>query len=86
MVELAYGVVLAKASKHADAERFYKRAASHLIDPAEAHYNLGLLYLEMKEPLLALDQARLAYEKGYPLTGLKQKLQELGLFLEPQDP
>lgn len=41
---------------------------------ANIHYNLGLLYADAKEYGKAREQAHLAYQKGFPLPGLKQKL------------
>ena len=48
----------------------------------EIHYNLGLICLELKDTECAQSHARVAYEKGYPLPGLKRKLAERGLWTE----
>jgi hypothetical protein len=45
---------------------------------AEICYNLGLLSLELGEIDDAEKYAKLAYEQGFPLPGLRKKLQELG--------
>lgn len=45
---------------------------------ANIHYNLGLLYLDAGQPEQALSHAREAYERGFPLTGLRQRLQAAG--------
>jgi tetratricopeptide (TPR) repeat protein len=45
---------------------------------AEICYNLGLLSLELGEIDDAEKYAKLAYEQGFPLPGLRNKLQELG--------
>ncbi len=45
---------------------------------AELHYNLGLLYVELKQYGPAREQARKAYALGYPLTGLRARLDRLG--------
>jgi tetratricopeptide (TPR) repeat protein len=47
---------------------------------AEICYNLGLVSLELGELDDAVAYAELAYEKGYPLPGLRMKLQKLGRF------
>jgi Tfp pilus assembly protein PilF len=44
----------------------------------ELQYNLGLIYLELKQPDLAMERAKLAYDLGSPLPGLKNKLKALG--------
>lgn len=48
---------------------------------AELYYNMGLLYLDMGENDKALEYARKAYKRGYPLKGLKQRLSKMGLKL-----
>jgi tetratricopeptide (TPR) repeat protein len=47
------------------------------LDPesADAHYNLGLLYFDMSDFGKARDHAKAAYEAGYPLQGLRKKLE-----------
>lgn len=45
---------------------------------ANIHYNLGLLYLDAGQPEQALVHAREAYERGFPLLGLRQRLQAAG--------
>jgi len=50
----------------------------------EAHYNLGLLYLDTKRPNKALEQAKIAYRGGYPLEGLKMRLKDAGVWPNKQ--
>jgi tetratricopeptide (TPR) repeat protein len=54
------------------------------VDPSsvDAHYNLGLLYFESGEYDKAVVHARAAYDAGYPLPGLKRKLQQAGYWAE----
>ena len=47
-------------------------------DAVEAHYNLGLLYFNQKNFSKSVEHARLAYDLGYPLPGLKSKLMKKG--------
>ncbi|HYM43367.1 MAG TPA: tetratricopeptide repeat protein [Steroidobacteraceae bacterium] len=58
--------------------------AALAVDPnsADAHYNLGLLYCDTREYDKALIHARAAYDAGYPLPGLKQKLEKAGRWTE----
>jgi tetratricopeptide (TPR) repeat protein len=50
---------------------------------ADAHYNLGLIYLEMSQFDKAREHARIAYAAGYPLPGLRKKLAQAGYALSP---
>jgi tetratricopeptide (TPR) repeat protein len=43
----------------------------------EINYNLGLLLVEMKDYSAAVERAKRAYELGYPLPGLRNKLVRL---------
>jgi len=45
---------------------------------AEVQYNLGLINLEAGHVDAAVDNAKHAYELGYPLPGLRNKLEKLG--------
>ena len=44
----------------------------------EINYNLGLIYLELGELDAAVRHAEFAYESGFPLPGLRIKLEKLG--------
>ena len=47
-------------------------------DSPEIHYFLGLAYLNLKDLDLASEHARRAYDLGYPLPGLRNKLAAAG--------
>lgn len=47
-------------------------------DVAEAQYHLAYIYIQKKEFKKAKKYTKLALENGYPLSGLKRKLQRLG--------
>lgn len=47
------------------------------------YYNLGLLYVDIKEYELALQQAYKALELGHPKTELQEKLRALGRWQDP---
>ena len=64
-----------------DAIKQYQIATKLDPNSAEAHYNLGLAYLAKKNNQAAFKQAKLAYQLGYPLPGLKNKLAAQGLKL-----
>lgn len=46
-------------------------------DDPNLSYNLGLAYFDLKEYGLAREHAKRAYELGFPLQGLKKKLQQV---------
>ena len=47
-------------------------------DSATVHYNLGLLYLDLKDYDRSVQHARKAYDLGAPLPALKNKLAQAG--------
>jgi tetratricopeptide (TPR) repeat protein len=51
---------------------------------AEVLYNLGMVELELGDLEAAASHAREAYALGYPLPGLKKKLQAAGAWTEPK--
>jgi hypothetical protein len=42
------------------------------------NYNIGLLYFDMGDYAKAVEHARVAYNAGYPLVGLRKKLIDQG--------
>jgi len=74
MVHLAYGAFLHKAGDLKKAATEYQRAVELMPDMPEAHYNLGLLYVDLGNYAEARDEAAIAYGAGYPLQGLRNKL------------
>jgi len=67
----------------AQAQRWWERAVA--LDPsnAEAHYNLGLLLADTGQYDAARTHAWAAYQAGYPLPGLRNKLQVAGQWRDP---
>ena len=45
---------------------------------ANIHYNLGLVYLDLKDYPKAREHAQRAYELGFALTGLRKRLEAGG--------
>lgn len=76
--EVVYGMYLHRLGKYKDAVGKYQRALE--IDPASrnAHYNIGLTYLALKEYDLANKHAQEAYALGHPSPGLRDGLKRAG--------
>ena len=68
------------------AERSWLRALQIDHDATEAHYNLGLMYFNKQNFSKSVEHARLAYDLGYPLPGLKSKLIKKGYWQESPRP
>ncbi len=53
--------------------------------PGDANlaYNLGLVYFDLKQYGPSLDAAHRAYQAGFPLPGLRDKLKRAGVWREP---
>ena len=75
-----------KKAEHGRAEAWYLGALELRPDYAEAHYNLGLMYVDMKRYDKAREHARLAYRAGFPLPGLRRKLDAAGYPVATADP
>lgn len=75
-----HGIFLHKLGRYQESVDAYKRAIALNDKPVDYHYNLGLAYYEMKDFKEALQQAEIAYNKGYPLPGLKDKLKAVDVW------
>jgi len=73
-----YGIFLQKSGKLDEAIRQYKKALSLAPDSSETHYNLGLALYNKGDYEGALQHARVAYQLGFPLPGLRKKLRKIG--------
>lgn len=77
-VRLVFGVALMKGGQIAQAIEQLNMADKLLPRNANVHYNLGLAYFDTKDFDKSLEHAKLAYELGFPLPGLRQKLERAG--------
>jgi tetratricopeptide (TPR) repeat protein len=82
---MVYGIYLHKKGEHANALAQYKDALQLMPNSSEAHYNVGLLYLDMNNMVAAREHAEKAYSMGYPLQGLKNRLVQAGQWKPPAD-
>lgn len=71
-----YGSYLLAAGRSADALEQFEEVVRMVPGDATAHYNLGLLLVGQKKYGPAREHARVAYQLGFPLPGLKNKLVE----------
>ena len=60
-------------------ERKYKDALELKPNDPQINYNIGLLYYDKKDYDLAAKFAKVAYDAGYPLEGLRNKLKSVNV-------
>ena len=75
-VSMVFGIYLHKRGKYEDAIKEYSRALEGMPNNAELAYNTGLTYYELGDFVNAQQYADRAYSLGYPLQGLKRKLEK----------
>ena len=72
------GIYLHGAKQYSKARQSYERALALDADSMNAHYNLGLACIELKDYACANEHAQRAYSLGSTLPGLRDKLQKAG--------
>lgn len=77
-VQQLMGFYLHRLGRLDDAEEWYRKVISKNPNASEAHYNLGLLLVESEKFDDAMIAAEKAYSLGYPLPGLRNKLEAAG--------
>lgn len=78
MVLMIYGIYLSKLGNSDRAIEQLNKALRLQPDNANINYNLGLIYFQKKDYEPAKTYAKKAYELGFPLPGLKNKLTAAG--------
>jgi tetratricopeptide (TPR) repeat protein len=78
VVRMVYGNYLLKAGKADEATEQLRIAVDLEPENPTINYNLGLLYLKQKDYEQAKTYAKKAYELGFPLPGLKNRLKQAG--------
>lgn len=78
VVRLLYGLYLNRRGKTKEALEQLRLAEEHSPDDTNVQYNLGLAYFQAKDYDLARQYAKRAYDRGFPLPGLKQMLIKAG--------
>jgi len=78
IVRMLRGIYYAKTGKNQKALDDYKYTLKTLPDSSQVHYNIGLLYVKLKDFEMARKHAKRAYEIGFPLPGLRDQLKRAG--------
>jgi tetratricopeptide (TPR) repeat protein len=78
VVTFLHGLYLHRIERYQQAAARYRQALEARPDAAEFHYNFGLLLTETGRYSEAQRHARRAYDLGYPLPGLRQRLADAG--------
>jgi tetratricopeptide (TPR) repeat protein len=82
-VRMLTGMFLLKQGKRTEAVEQLEEARKMSKDDANVNYNLGLAYFDLKDYDKALEAAHKAYAGGFPLPGLRNKLQAAGKWRAP---
>jgi uncharacterized protein (TIGR02996 family) len=82
-VRLLYAQYLAKHGRNVDAANQLEQTSKIAGDNGFTHYNIGLIYAEMKQYDQALAKAHKALELGFERPELKAALERAGKWQEP---
>ena len=83
VVRELFAQYLAKSGRAKEAKEQLVVASNYAKDNAISHYNIGLIYFDLKDYDHALEQAQLAGEEGFPRPELREKLKEVGKWQDP---
>jgi hypothetical protein len=78
MPQLLFGLHLIKTGKPAEAGQYLDKAAELSDSTPNLEYNLGLGYFDLRSYDKSLLHAKRAYDGGFPLPGLREKLRQVG--------
>jgi tetratricopeptide (TPR) repeat protein len=78
MVKVIHGIYHLKHGRSKEAVEKLEQARGMGSQDANVHYNLGLAYLDLNQYDKALESAHAAYAMGFPLPGLRDRLQRAG--------
>lgn len=77
-VRVIYAIELLRDKKQDDAIKQLEIAREFAGDSANIHYNLGLAHFDLRDYDRSREHAKKAYSLGFPLPGLRDKLQKAG--------
>lgn len=83
-VRFLYARYLLKKGRTEDAKAELDAAARFAGENGNLHYNLGLVFFDIKDYERALAHAHKALQMGYELPGLRRKLAQAGVWKDPQ--
>lgn len=83
VVRMIYATYLSERQRKPEAMKQLEAVEGLAKDNPFTHYNLGMIYADMKEYERALKQAHLAMELGFRQTALRDKLKAAGQWQEP---
>ena len=84
VVRMIYASLLVRTARGPEALKQIDFVAQSAKDNPFTHYNLGLLYLEMKQYGKALEHAHAAMQLGLPRSELRDALKKAGKWTDPQ--
>ena len=73
-VHVIYANYLFKRGEHKDARKQYEEALRLDPDSVEINYVAGLYFVDIGDLARAKELAKIAYDNGYPLPGLRKKI------------
>ncbi len=80
---MLFAAFLAKKGNPAEAIKHMQFVEKTAGPSANLHYNMGLVYTDLKEYDKALEHAHRAYQLGFNLPGLRNKLERAGKWRQP---
>ena len=83
VVRMLYATFLTSKARASEALQQLSHATLIAADNAFSHYNIGLVYFDMKEYDKALVQAHTAIALGFPQTILRDQLRAVGKWTDP---
>lgn len=82
IARLIYATFLGKNARVPEAMQQLEQANTLAKDNAFTHYNIGLVYFDLKQYDKSLAQAHTAYGLGFPQPGLRDQLKAAGKWKE----
>jgi len=83
VVRIIHGIWLYRVGKKKESVIALEEARRYEEDNPNLHYNLGLVYFDLRDMPRALESAQKAYKLGAQLPGLRNKLKAAGVWKEP---
>lgn len=83
VARMIYATYLAKNARAPESIQQLEQATASAGDNAFSHYNIGLVYFDLKDYDRALRQAHKAIGLGFQQTALRDQLQRVGKWTEP---